>query len=63
MCNFLKLLFFNILGNNLFGIYILNVIKFTEKNGIYEIFNKNIFVQIYKILKVNACTLKMKDKM
>lgn len=40
-----KLLFFNILGNNLFGIYILNVIKFIEKrNGIFEIFNKNIFV-------------------
>lgn len=42
-----KLLFFNILGNtsNPFGIYILNVIKFTEKrNGIFEIFNKNIFV-------------------
>lgn len=45
MCNFLKLLFFNIFGNNPFGIYILNVIKFTEKrNGIFEIFNKNIFV-------------------
>lgn len=44
MHNMCKLLFFNILGNNLFGIYILNVIKFTEKNGIYEIFNKNIFV-------------------
>lgn len=44
MCNFFKLLFFNILGNNLFGIYILNVIKFIEKNGIFEIFNKNIFV-------------------
>lgn len=44
--NFIKLLFFNILGNtcNPFGIYILNVIKFTEKNGSYEIFNKNIFV-------------------
>lgn len=26
-----KLLFFNILGNNPFGIHILNVIKFTEK--------------------------------
>lgn len=40
-----KLLLFNILGNNPFGIYILNVItKFTEKNGIFEIFNKNVFV-------------------
>lgn len=39
-----KLLFFNILGNNLFGIYILNVIKFIEKKGIFEIVNKNIFV-------------------
>lgn len=44
MCNFLKLLFSNILGNNPFGIYILNVIKFTEKKGINEIFNKNKFV-------------------
>lgn len=46
MHNMCKLLFFNILGNNLFGIYILNVIKFTEKNGIFEIFNKNIFINI-----------------
>lgn len=44
MCNFLKLLFFNILGNNPFGIHILNVMKFTEKKGIFEIVNKNIFV-------------------
>lgn len=44
MHNMCKLLFFNILGNNPFGIYILNVIKFTEKNGIFEIFNKNVFV-------------------
>lgn len=46
VCNFLKLLFFNILGNNPFGIYILNVIKFTEKrNGIFEIFNKDINIK------------------
>lgn len=47
MHNMCKLLFFNILGNNPFGIYILNVIKFTEKKGILKLLTK-IYLYRYK---------------
>lgn len=47
MCNFLKLLFSNILGNNPFGIYILNVIKFTEKKELMKFLTK-IYLYRYK---------------
>lgn len=47
MHNMCKLLFFNILGNNPFGIYILNVIKFTEKKELMKFLTK-IYLYRYK---------------
>lgn len=46
MHNMCKLLFFNILGNNPFGIHILNVIKFTEKKK--EFLKLLIYLYRYK---------------